>query len=425
VSAQRGEGARLVANVAVQAGALLSLALATVLVARLGGPSGVGAFALLRLLPWLVAVVVSAGLPGAVAYFLAGPARTDTRLAPTIAVLALGAGAGGLLLWVAGAPVVRAVLLPQWSTGLVAWAGLKVASRLAVITTKACAQGLLDVSGANRVILLEELAFLPAFGVAWAAGARGGAALVAGLVLGDAVTIAVSAPRLAARGFWRGAAAPSVRLAARIAAFGARAQLGSLATLLNLRLDVLLLGALAGPAQVGTYAVASRFAELLRLPGIAAYWVLAPRFARDDPPAAMRRARHLLPRLGAATAAGALPLAAAAPLIVPTLYGPAFRPGVLAAQVLLVGLVADGFGGVVTAFLYGSGRPGRISIATGLGVVVTIVLDLVLIPGHGMLGAAAASACAYLATTCALLVCFRLVARGAPPAAVAMEARSR
>ena len=130
----------------------------------------------------------------------------------------------------------------------------------------------------------------------------------------------------------------------------------------------------------------------------------------------LQTASFFIVLLGAATAAGALPLAAAAPLIVPILYGPAFRPGVLAAQVLLVGLVADGFGGVVTAFLYGRGRPGRISIATGLGVVVTVVLDLVLIPSHGMLGAAAASACAYLATTCALLVCFRLAARGAPPA---------
>lgn len=94
--------------------------------------------------------------------------------------------------------------------------------------------------------------------------------------------------------------------------------------------------------------------------------------------------------------------------MIPLLYGRAFAGGVLAAQVLLVGLAADGFGGVVNAYLYGTGRPGLASIATAAGLVVTGILDVALIPGHGILGAAIASTCAYLAATGALLACFRL-----------------
>jgi O-antigen/teichoic acid export membrane protein len=99
--------------------------------------------------------------------------------------------------------------------------------------------------------------------------------------------------------------------------------------------------------------------------------------------------------------------------VIPLLYGAAFRPAVLAAQLLCVGLVGEGLGGVVTAFLYGTGRPGLNSMAVVAGLATTVGLDLVLIPRHGLLGAAVASCAAYAVTTAALLACFRLVTRAA------------
>jgi Na+-driven multidrug efflux pump len=47
------------------------------------------------------------------------------------------------------------------------------------------------------------------------------------------------------------------------------------------------------------------------------------------------------------------------------------------------------------------------SIAQAAGLVVTVVLDLTLIPPLGIVGAATASTFAYLTTTCVLVVCFR------------------
>ncbi len=285
--------------------------------------------------------------------------------------------------------------------------------RLLVITAKACAQGLLDPAGSNLVILLEELCFLPAYGAVRALGVRGGVAIVAALVLGDAVTASIGWWRVFRRGFWRGGRTVSLPLARRILAFGTRAQLGSLMTLVNLRLDFLLLGGLAGSAVLGTYAVASRYAELLRLPPLAVYWDYYPRFARAGAATSAAQARSLVPRLGLVTVAGAAPLAVTAPFVIPFVYGAAFHPAVLAAQLLMVGLVGEGFGGVVTAFLYGTGRPGLNSVATAIGLATTVALDLLLIPRYGLLGAAAASCAAYLATTLALLGCFRLVMRSA------------
>jgi O-antigen/teichoic acid export membrane protein len=59
----------------------------------------------------------------------------------------------------------------------------------------------------------------------------------------------------------------------------------------------------------------------------------------------------------------------------------------------------------------------------GLGVLVTVVLDLALIPRFGALGAAAASSAAYLATTC-LLVFLALRLSGGP-GSTALRSASR
>ena len=83
----------------------------------------------------------------------------------------------------------------------------------------------------------------------------------------------------------------------------------------------------------------------------------------------------------------------------------------LPAQILLVGLVAEGIGGIVTPYLYGEGRPGLNSLAMGAGLVVTVVLDVLLIPRFQAVGAAVASSSAYIMTTAVLLLVFWVLTR--------------
>ena len=65
------------------------------------------------------------------------------------------------------------------------------------------------------------------------------------------------------------------------------------------------------------------------------------------------------------------------------------------AQIILLGLLTYGVGAVITAYLYGAGRPGQNSLAVGAGLIVTVILDIVLIPPFHATGAAIASAVAY------------------------------
>ncbi len=396
----------VLANFSARAAGLAAAAAATLLVARLGGVAAVGVFALLRLLPGTLGLLISGGLPSAAPYFLAGPARENPRLRLTLVAMAALAGVAGTVVWIAATPLLARLffsnVLPPW---LVAVAGLKILAFLFLDTARGCSQGTDDLPSSNRLIVLQEVLFLPAYGFFWALGVGGGAALVLSLLLSDAGAALMGWGTLLRRGFFAAAGPPSLRLALDVVSFGVRNVANAALSVLNFRLDFALVGALIGPAALGTYAVASRFAELLRLPPAATYYVLQPRYAGAGR-VAVAEARALMPRAGALTAAAAVPLALAAPVVLPFVYGDAFRAAVLPAQIILVGLAGEGFATVINAFLYGIGRPGLKSLGTGTGVVVTVALDVLLIPRLGAVGAALASAAAYLTTLAVLVVCF-------------------
>jgi O-antigen/teichoic acid export membrane protein len=400
-----------VSNVFARVGALVSLGLATVVVARIGGPRAVGVYALLRVLPGLLGVVVSAGLPGAIAYFLAGPTRDDPRLVMSLLTMAVVGGIAGALLWFVVSVPLAASLFGDLSVGLVIWAGVTVFTQLLVATSKSCCQGSADLAGANWVILYEELMFLPAYALLSILGLHGFAAMIGGLLVADVATATFAWSRLARRGLLARAERPAVPLARAVAGYGIRAQVGGVLTLLNLRLDFVVLSALAGTEVLGMYAIASKFAELLKIPAMALTYVLYPRYSGLSRSAATAEARSLLPRAGVGVALMAIPLGVATAFVVPALYGSAFRGAVAPAHILLVGLAFDGLAGVVTAYLYGIGRPGLNSLAVGVGVLFTVGLDLLLIPSFGAIGAAWASTAAYLSSTVVLLIWFWAMAK--------------
>ena len=117
------------------------------------------------------------------------------------------------------------------------------------------------------------------------------------------------------------------------------------------------------------------------------------------------------------TAAAIVPVWLAATYLIPALYGSEFTGAITPAHIILIGLAPQGIAAVITAFLYGVGRPGLNSWAMAVGLVATVVLDLLLIPRFGAVGAASASAVAYASSTLALVCLFGWVNRPARTAA--------
>jgi O-antigen/teichoic acid export membrane protein len=404
-------GVAISANLVARIGALAALWVASLLVARTGGPAAVGTLALLRVLPWFTGLLLSCGLYGAAPYFLSGPCRAEPRYRSTLIAMAVAAGVVGAALWAAASPLIGPALLQELSPMLVLAAGIMVPTQLLETAAKACSQGFDDLAGSNRIIVLEELLFVPFYGLLVAAGASPYVAMIVALPLGDVCNATQGWIRLWRRGYFRGAGRPSPRLARNVAAYGTRAELNSVTLLLNGRLDFIIVTALVGPAALGIYAVASRIAELLRLPALAINYVLYPAYARLSRPAAVVEARTALRRTWWVPAALAVPVAAAAPVVLPLVYGPAFRAAIIPTWILLVGMAGGSVYGVLSAFLSGIGRPGLTSIAQAAGLVVTVALDLTLIPHLGITGAATASTFAYLTTAGVLFACFRMTTR--------------
>jgi O-antigen/teichoic acid export membrane protein len=402
----------LTANVAARVVALASLTLATILVAHAGGPKLLGELALLRVLPGLAGVLVSCGLPGAAPYFLA---RRDPapgpRLRPTLVALTFASALAASACWLVLSPLLHRVFFRPWGIGVVLAAAVPVFTQLWVAAGKSFLQGENDMRGANWAIAAEEATFLPVY-LALLPFLHGTGLLLSALVGADVLVAGGIGVRLARRGFLRHWGWPDLRLVVPICRYGLRGQLGGMLTLLNLRLDVVILGALAGPGVLGVYAVASKYAELLRLPGLAVTYVLYPRMAGRSPLDASQQAARLLPRAFVLTVLAAVPLAAAVPLL-PLVYGPAFTAAMVPAWLLLAGLVGEGVAGVVSGYLYGVGRPGANSLGVGVAVVVTVALDIALIPHYQAVGAAFASAAAYLTSSAALLACYFVVRRTA------------
>ena len=159
--------------------------------------------------------------------------------------------------------------------------------------------------------------------------------------------------------------------------------------------------------MLGVYAVASKFAELMRLVPTALNYVLYPRFARLGAREATAEARRLLPRSAALTLVMTPVLAAATYIALPILYGKAFQSAVTPAEIIIIGLSVEGAAAVASAFLLGQGRPGLNSVGMGVGTTITVTLDVILIPRYGALGGAITSAVTYLTTTLVLVILAR------------------
>lgn len=404
--------ALMAGNMAGRVGALASLGLATVMVARIGGPALVGAFTLVRILPALVCHLAGAGLPVAAPYFLAGREHDGTRVRPTLVWLTVAGAALSGLVWLTAGPLLHRVFFaafPYWVT-LAATAPCVTQGFVSV--GKGLLQGGDDLRGANLAIAVEEFVFLPFYLlvlVAW----HGPGALITALVLADVAAAAWIGARLARRGFFRGWGRFDPRLARSMVGYGYRGYLGQLIDLLQLRFDMALLGGLAGPKALGVYTVASKFAELVQLPGLAVNYVLYPDFAREDRAEAIRRTRRLiLPALGVSVAA-ALPLALVAGTALPWVFGDVFADAVTPTHIRLAGVATFGVTGLVMACLYGVGRPGAASMGQAVGLAVVVACGSLLIPRYEAVGAAVATSVSFVATTAALLAWFVRVQRTA------------
>src|ERR671936_1151488 len=188
---------------------------------------------------------------------------------------------------------------------------------------------------------------------------------------------------------------PETRLARRALGFGLRTHFGRLMMFGNYRADQWFVGSMAGSRELGLYSIAVAWSEVLFYLPSAFVIVQRPYLVRAGSRDAALRAARVFRAGILLTALLAVAVIATAPVLCVTVFGSGFRGSIDDLRVLALGafgiVAVKQLGNALTA----QRRPGLASVAATLAFAVSIVLDVLLIPDHGGLGAALASTLSY------------------------------
>ena len=361
----------------------------SVLVAQVFGPVGRGAVALMTVLDEASSVAFTVGVPAAAGYRAKTGANSDSALMnaslrlglisfPLVASLAVGIGVFFLSDL---EPSVRLITVL-----LIGWTGLV---NLPSLTAMNVMQAHRDLASLAVYTFLFGAVTLAVVLVLLLAGHLTILGVGIGLAAGRLVTALYGASRVA----W-----PRLRQAAPLRpllSYGIRALPGTTSMLVNNRFDQLLIAPLVDLRALGLYAVAAGASFLPTVPANAVASAAFSSITHDHHLGRQGKASTAIRRglLVSAVSAGAL--AAISPVVVPVFYGAAFQAAVLPTVILLVGSVP--WGGQIVARQCGNalGSPGFGSIGEMVGLVVTVVGLLAVVPLIGILGAALVSLVAY------------------------------
>jgi O-antigen/teichoic acid export membrane protein len=379
------------------------LSLANVLVvARTLGASGRGEVAFLIAVSTLTSWIASIGIQQANANIGGNRRETVPRLATNSVLWALGLGLAGTLVvsgLVAIFPAVGGPVPPL----LLALTLLFVPSTLLKLFLQYLLQSHYRFKITNIAWVAGPMTSAVANAVLAAVGLLSVEAAISIWIAGQTLSALMLCWYLARHfGFGR----PDRALAREAASFGLKTHIGELAALGNYRADQWFVGAISGSRELGHYSIAVAWAELLfYIPGVIAL-LQRPDLVRADPQSAIRIAGQSIRRglLLAAVAASVLILAA--PLLCVTVFGTEFQGSIDDLRVLALGGV-----GITTMVLLANTmnaqrRPLLAAVADAVALVVTLGLDVLLIPGLGGLGAAIATTCAYAVGSLVLTVVF-------------------
>jgi O-antigen/teichoic acid export membrane protein len=166
--------------------------------------------------------------------------------------------------------------------------------------------------------------------------------------------------------------------------------------LFSYRIELFVLDHYRGQTGVGVYSIAMQAVESIWLvAGALATSITAPALACDDHDAARLVGRTAVKGL-LLTVAVAVPIAAAAPFVIPIVFGDDYKKAATSLALLLPGVVLYAPVSILVVYLsVRRGRPGLSLVVAVAGMVLTAAAAIVLVPRLGGSGAAVASSVGY------------------------------
>lgn len=188
---------------------------------------------------------------------------------------------------------------------------------------------------------------------------------------------------------------------------GGLAQMANLLQLLNYRFSYYLIERFQGLGTLGVFSVTTQLAEGAWLVPKSIGGVLYSKVSNLEEAARQRELTLVLYKVAVIVGA----LFSLSLLIVPVaFYSWVFGPEVRGLRPVLAcmvpGLLAMSGSQVLSHYLSGTGRIHHNTIGSGLGLLVTLPVGFVLIPAHGLIGAAITTSAAYTASVAYQTVVF-------------------
>lgn len=362
--------------------------LSNLLLTRVLGPAGRGAYAAATTVTGTGVQLASLGLHASNTY----NAGRDPRLAPALAANSLaaafgvgGAGAGAALLFFLARP--EAAPAGGWATGLALAA---VPFAVAYLLLRGLLLGVREVGAHNRIELGTALLGAALVALVAAGGWAGVESLVGCALVTAAAGFAWSASAVRRRA---GALpAPSRALFAATLRYGTKAYLAALLAFLAQRADILILTRMLGAGPTGHYAAAVSVAALAAVFPLSAGTILFPRLSGvADAAERWRLTRRVLAAVVAGMATVAALLVVAAPPVVRLLFGEAFVPAAAPLRWLMPGVLVLSANSILMNHFAAEGMPRVTVYSPAAALVVNVALNLALVPRLGTVGAALAS----------------------------------
>lgn len=408
----RSEFARQVATTLLSQGSVFVVSLVTVAITtRCLGPAGKGMLSIAMLLPALLAMMLGFGIGAANVYFAGSRKLPIAELtANSIAFVLVGTVVGvivALTLWVSN---LLPFVVPGVPGGYVFLGMISLPLTLLAQSQTTVLQGLRRIGILNILNFVQAALAVPLLLLFVVFLGMGVAGAILASLLGNAVVLIVVlwCTRREGGVFWPQWKPPVVRATL---SYGLKAYVGNILQFFNYRLDVFILNAFLGPAGVGVYAVAVSLAELLwQLPNATAF-VIFPKSSSSSRKTMNRVTPRVFWAVLMVSLIGGIGLALTGRFAILLLCSKRFEDAYVPMLAMLPGVVLLGAGKILGSDIAGRGFPQYNSIAAAVSLAATVVLDMLLIPNFGVLGASLATSIAYTITFLLSVVFYLIVSQ--------------
>jgi O-antigen/teichoic acid export membrane protein len=400
-------GGGVLASTVAQVATIVISAITSILIARILGAAGLGAFAVAASFFGIALLIAGLGVRQAM-LVLVGSGRWPVRtvaadLSLPLAALGILGGAAMVgayaLLDDSALRAVPSDALPALAGALVFGLAWQWGHGFALATERYEVYALVFVAPVAAMLVLS-VGLAAVSGVEAAILGLAAAHAVAG-VLGIACAI-----RAGSRWRWREAAGDRMQRLREVFAFGLKSWGAEVLRYSNTRLDIFFVAAYTAAADVGKYTVAVAVTGIgVILPAALSSAIIGRtatlrgaaergEISMDDTDLSDARAcRHAVLSIPIAGLVVAVLIFAGIPIF----YGAEFDRSITLALILLPGVLLLGLGQVMTSIVQGRGRPDYVLYAIALTAVPTFAGYVIVIPEEGTTGAAVVSLCSYAA----------------------------